>query len=94
MEPYQGYKSAIIFLLPELMKQGLLQYGSVRSFISQDLYLMPKNQYLYLYLYAYLQRAGGPFGPPSPLQPMILAQEYHICWVSIKKGKVRPPAGG
>ena len=70
MEPYQGYKSAIIFLLPELMKQGLLQYGSVRSFISQDLYLMPKNQYLYLYLYlyAYLQRAGGPEGPPSPLQ--------------------------
>ena len=33
MEPYQGYKSAIIFLLPELIKQGLLQ-GQILNFIA------------------------------------------------------------
>ena len=35
MEPYQGYKSAIIFLLPELMKQGLLR-GQISNFIARD----------------------------------------------------------
>ena len=35
MEPYQGYKSAIIFLLPELMKQGLLQ-GQISNVIARD----------------------------------------------------------
>ena len=35
MEPYQGYKSAIIFLLPELIKQGLLG-GQISNFIAQD----------------------------------------------------------
>ena len=35
MEPYQGYKSAMIFLLPELIKQGLLQ-GYILNFIARD----------------------------------------------------------
>ena len=35
MEPYQGYKSAIIFLLPELIKQGLLR-GQISNFIARD----------------------------------------------------------
>ena len=35
MEPYQGYKSAIIFLLPELIKQGLLG-GQISNFIARD----------------------------------------------------------
>ena len=35
MEPYQGYKSAIIFLLPELIKQGLLP-GQISNFIARD----------------------------------------------------------
>ena len=35
MEPYQGYKSAIIFLLPELIKQGLLQ-GQILKSIARD----------------------------------------------------------
>ena len=33
MEPYQGYKSSIILLLPELIKQGLLQ-GQISNFIA------------------------------------------------------------
>ena len=32
----QGYKSAIIFLLPELIKQGLLQ-GQISNFIAWDI---------------------------------------------------------
>ena len=35
MELYLGYKSAIIFLLPELIKQGLL-WGQISNFIAQD----------------------------------------------------------
>ena len=35
MEPYQGYKSAIIFFFPELVKQGLLQ-GKISNLIPRD----------------------------------------------------------
>ena len=36
MEPYKGYKSAIIFSLPELIKQRLLQ-GKISNFITRDI---------------------------------------------------------
>ena len=36
MEPYKGYKSAIIFSLPELIKQRLLQ-GKNSNFITRDI---------------------------------------------------------
>ena len=47
MEPNQGYKSAIIFLLPWLIKQGLLG-GQILNFIADKVYCRDPNKINFL----------------------------------------------